>query len=48
MKQYRTVNNLVGWITFPDRRNGLLPDDRTDRKFLGLSRSLSLPAINWK
>ena len=36
MKQYRTVNNLMGWLTFHHCGNGLLPDNRADRKFLGL------------
>ena len=38
MKQYRTVNNLMGWLHIHHCGNGLLPDNRTDCKFLGLPR----------
>ena len=36
MKQYRTVNNLYGLAYIHHCGNRLLPDNRTDRKFLGL------------
>ena len=36
MKQYKTVNNLVGWITFLIAANRLLHDDRAHSQFLGL------------
>lgn len=37
MKQYKLVNNLVGWLAFCHRSLYLLHDYRTDSQFLGLS-----------
>lgn len=47
MKQYKTVNNLVGWITFLIAATVYCMTIEPTASF-GTARSSSPPAISWK